>query len=66
MSLDIEKLKSLRERKGLTQEQCAQAAGFTSRQHWGNIESGRNANVTIEMLDRIAKALGVSAKSLLK
>jgi transcriptional regulator with XRE-family HTH domain len=66
MGLDIEKVKTLRTKKGLSLEQAAIAAGFKDRQAWHRIESGASANVTLETLENIAKALGVSAKSLIK
>lgn len=64
--LDIEKILKLRESLGLTQEQAAQKAGFKTRQHWYKIESGNAGSVTLETLERVAKALGVKAKDLLK
>ena len=66
MGLDIKKIKSLREKKGLSQDQAAAAAGLNDRQAWHRIESGANTNVKLETLERIAAALGVSAKSLIK
>lgn len=64
--LDVEKIRNLREKAGLTQQQAAELAKLKSRQHWNQIESGRQANVTVDMLERIAIALGVKAKDLLK
>jgi transcriptional regulator with XRE-family HTH domain len=66
MGLDVDKIKSLREKLGLTQEAAAERAGFQSRQAWNNIESGRQAKITLQTLDKIADALGVKAKDLLK
>jgi transcriptional regulator with XRE-family HTH domain len=64
--VDTSEIKRLRERKGLTQEEAAQKAGLPGRQRWNEIESGRKANVTVETLEKIAAALGVKAKDLLK
>lgn len=66
MGLDFEKLKTLRDRRGLTQEEAATLAGLSGRQRWNDIESGRKVNVTIETLEAVAKAVGVKAKDLLK
>jgi len=61
----MEKMKQLREKRGLTMEAAAAKAGFKSRQAWHNIESGRQSP-TLATLDKIAKALGVKAAELLK
>jgi transcriptional regulator with XRE-family HTH domain len=66
MSLDIEYLKKLRDRKGWTLAEAATQAGLKSAQHYENIESGRSANVTLTTLDKLAAAYGVSPKSLIK
>ncbi len=64
--LDTEKIKKLREQLGLTQEQAAKKAGLSSRQAWNNIEAGRQPKLQLDILENIAKALGVKAKDLLK
>ncbi|MGE5611211.1 MAG: helix-turn-helix domain-containing protein [Bacillota bacterium] len=64
--LDVEKIRELREKAGLTQQQAAELAKLKSRQHWNEIESGRQTNITMDTLERIASALGVKAKGLLK
>jgi transcriptional regulator with XRE-family HTH domain len=64
--LDVAKMKSLREKLGLSQEEAAKRAGLKGRQRWNDIESGRKAAITLTTLDQIAKALGVKAKELLK
>ena len=64
--LDVAKIKSLREKRGLTQEQAAEKSGFGTRQRWNDVESGRKSNVSIDTLDKIAATLGVKAKDLLK
>ena len=64
--LNVEKIEALRERRGWTQEQAAGAAGLKGKQQWNNIVRGGNENVTLETLSKIAEALGVRAKDLLK
>jgi transcriptional regulator with XRE-family HTH domain len=66
MGLDTEKIRSLREKRGLTQEAAAELAGLKNRQYWNNIETGQRVNVTIDTLEKVAKALGCKAKDLLK
>ncbi len=65
MGLDTERIKAQREKLGLSQQEAAEKAGMGSRQRWNDVESGRKANISIETLEAIAKALGLSAKSLL-
>jgi transcriptional regulator with XRE-family HTH domain len=65
MPLNLKKLKSRREELGLSQEDAAAEAEMKGRQAWYNIESGRQANVTVETLEKIAKALKVSPCDLL-
>jgi len=64
--VDVAKIKRLRERRGLTQEQAAKKAGLGSRQRWDDIESGRKRSITVRTLEQMAGALGVSARQLLK
>ncbi len=61
------KIKLLREQRKLTQEQAAEACGMKSRQHWNNIESGRQGSVSIsvDLLERIAATLGVKPVDIL-
>jgi transcriptional regulator with XRE-family HTH domain len=64
--LDTEKLRQVREGKALSQADAASLAGFKSRQAWSKIESGDGTELTLATLNRIAVALGVKAKDLLK
>jgi transcriptional regulator with XRE-family HTH domain len=64
--LDVQKIKQLREKLELTQEQAAMKAGLKTRQRWNAIESGREASINLVTLGKVAKALGVKAKDLLK
>ena len=67
VTLDLDAIRTRREKLGLTMEQAADAGGFAGkRQAWYMIESGRRPNVTIETLNQIAKALRCPAKDLLK
>lgn len=66
IALDRAKLRQLRETQGLTMDDAAKLAGLPNRQRWNDIENGRKPNITLDTLDKIARALGVSAKDLLK
>ncbi len=66
MPLDTEKIRQLREELKLSQEDAAQRAGLSNRQHWHQIESGGKPNVTLETLERIAKALKTTPCDLIK
>lgn len=66
MPLDTDKIKRLREAAGLTQEEAAKRAGLRSRQHWYKIETDDGANVTLETLEKVARALKTKAKELIK
>lgn len=66
--VDIAKITAIREKRKLSQIQAAERAGI-SPQQWNNIESGRTGakrGVSLPTLEKIAKALGVKAKDLLK
>jgi len=64
--LDIKKIKKLREDAALSQAEAADKAGLKTRQRWHQIESGIITNIELDTLERIARALGVKAKDLLK
>lgn len=64
--IDIEKMKSLRLKLGLSQDEAAKAAGFANRQAWSLIETGRRGNPQLDTLERIAAVLKTTAKDLLK
>ena len=67
MSLDVQKIKQLRLKAGLSQADAANRAGIKGgRQGWYNIESGRQSNPTLQTLERIARVLGVTVPALLK
>lgn len=66
MPIDIDKIKNLRISKGWTMEEAAKAAGLDTKQAWYRIETGGQPNLGIQLLERVAKALGVKAKDLLK
>lgn len=64
--LDIDKIKTLRTALGLSQQEAAERAGIGGKQNWYAIESGDRANLTLEVLERIATVLKTTAKDLLK
>jgi transcriptional regulator with XRE-family HTH domain len=66
IELDLKKLRELRLQRGLSMEQAAKLAGLPSRQRWYAIESGRRANVTIQTLGGICRALKCKPQDLLK
>lgn len=59
-----QKVKKLREEKGLSQEKLARLADV-SNNTIVNIEAGKQNNPTIETLKRIAKALEISVDNLI-
>ena len=63
--IDIVKLKTLRESRGWTMQQAAEAANLSGgRQSWNDVESGRRPNPTVDTALRIARALGVKIDDL--
>ncbi len=58
-----ERLKSLRELKGLSQNELARRAGI-NRPTISELESGRQQDVTVETARRLARALEVSLNML--
>jgi transcriptional regulator with XRE-family HTH domain len=58
------KLKRLRERRGLSQEQLAEAAGI-SRTYLARLETAKH-DPTLSVIERLAKALKVKPAELLK
>lgn len=65
--MDHAKIKTLRENQRLTQEEAAIRGGLPGgRSAWNRIESGKQSSVTVTTLEKIAKALGVHARDLLK
>jgi DNA-binding XRE family transcriptional regulator len=58
-------IKKLRQEKGISQDRLSKLADL-SLNTIVNIEAGNNLNPTIETLEKIAKALGVSIDELLK
>ena len=63
--MNTTKIKQLREKQGLSQEAAARKAGLSGRQVWYQIESGKQKNLTLSTLERIAETLGVHAADLL-
>jgi transcriptional regulator with XRE-family HTH domain len=58
-------LRQLRERKDLTQEKLAKKAGIT-RSHLSLLEAGHRKNPSLDVLKRLARALGVPVTELLE
>jgi transcriptional regulator with XRE-family HTH domain len=58
------KLKQLRERRGLSQEQLAEAAGI-SRTYLARLETAKH-DPTLSVIEKLAKALNVKPAELLK
>jgi transcriptional regulator with XRE-family HTH domain len=50
-------VRAARERRGLSQERAARAAGV-SRQQWSRLEQGEN--VSVEFLDTVARSIGLA------
>ncbi len=61
----VANLKRLRKRKGLSQVQLAEAAGV-NRVHLARLESGAMTNPSLDTMERLATALGVSVIGLLR
>jgi transcriptional regulator with XRE-family HTH domain len=58
------KLRALRERRGMSQEQLAEAAGL-GRSHLARLETARQ-DPTLTTIEKLAKALKVKPAELLK
>lgn len=64
--VNFERIKRLRERRGLTYGQAAERAGWGHKpQRWYGIERGNRPDLRVSTLMDVAKALGVRAASLL-
>lgn len=63
--LDFEKIRILRKKLGLNQEDAAKLAGLGSKGRWADIETGERANVRLDTLGKIATALKVEPAELL-
>ena len=57
-------IRSIREKKGLSQEATALASGL-DRSYYGGVERGEH-NIALINIEKIANALGVSLKDLFK
>jgi transcriptional regulator with XRE-family HTH domain len=66
MPLNTGYIRQRREQLGLTQQQCADAAGFPNLQKWSQIENGHIADPQLSTLERIAKALRCKAAKLIR
>lgn len=59
------RLKELRERNGLTQQELAEKAGLDYK-HFQSLEGKQPPNVTIDTIERLARALKTSVADLLR
>lgn len=64
--LDTAKVKARREELGLSQQAAADLAEMSHAQAWSRIELGDGESVTLRTVSKIARALKVPAKDLLK
>jgi transcriptional regulator with XRE-family HTH domain len=64
--INIDRIRKLREGRDLSQAEAATLAGLSAAARWSEVESGRLSNITLDTLAKMAKALGVKAKDLLK
>jgi transcriptional regulator with XRE-family HTH domain len=58
------RLKELREKHGLTQEEFGTISGF-SQKHYQQIESGNKKQIWLETVERLAAAYGLEAWQIL-
>jgi transcriptional regulator with XRE-family HTH domain len=65
MRVDTVKIKRLREKKGLSQRQAAEAAGWKTAQQWSAIENGKHGNPRVKTLGAMATVLGCRVDQLL-
>jgi transcriptional regulator with XRE-family HTH domain len=65
INLFRKRVKSLRTKEDLTQEEMAEKAGIEYK-HYQSIEAGRVTNVTLKTIEKIAKALKIDAHLLIK
>jgi len=66
MPLDVNIMEARRKELGLTQMEAAKKANLPGKSYWSDIVSGRRSNVTVDVLDNIARALSLSPKELVK
>jgi len=60
-----DEIRRRREKRGLTQQQAADAAGML-RPAWSRLESGSRPNPAIDTLRRVAEVLGCRVDDLLR
>lgn len=60
-----EKIQSIRKKKGLSLSECATRASI-SKSYLSNIERNINHNPSIQVMEKIAAALGVEVRALLE
>lgn len=60
----MKKIKFLRNSKNMTQQQLSRKSGV-SQAYINELENGKKSNPSINVISKLAEALGVSAKDLL-
>jgi transcriptional regulator with XRE-family HTH domain len=66
LGLDRAKITRLREGLNLSMAAAAKLAKMKSAQQWHGVESGSRKNPSIDTVERVAKALGVTVNDLLR
>lgn len=65
MRVNFGKIKTLREKKGLSMGEAAKRAGLRTIQRWSDLENGRHDNPRVLTLAAVAKVLGCKVDDLL-
>lgn len=65
VAIDLDKIRELREARGLSIAQAAESVGLT-RFGWYQVESGRRPDPSFSTMQKIAAALGVTLDELAK
>jgi transcriptional regulator with XRE-family HTH domain len=66
MGIDFAEIKRRRESAGLSLQSAADAAGFSSRQFWWQIENGRKPGLTVDSLTAVARVLSCKLDDLIE
>jgi transcriptional regulator with XRE-family HTH domain len=64
--LNTDRVRALRLKLGLTQQQAADRAHMAGRQEWNKIETGLRPDIRISTLLKLGRALGVPPGELLR
>lgn len=66
MPLDTKRIKQLRLKLGLSQDDAAHRAKLSGKQAWSRIENGGQPKLGLHILEQVAHALEVHPRDLLK